>query len=170
MRLSMAYRNRKPRRSPLSEISASLVRRCRQLRDSAANSIRRALGPKTLGQRGEAAAARYLKRLGYIIIARSSHIRRGEIDLIAVDDRTIVFVEVKTRVSHDAGHPAEAVDRDKQHRLTRLAMVYLKRHHQLETPARYDVVAITWPKTQRRPTIEHFKNAFEPIGTGQMFY
>jgi putative endonuclease len=166
----MAESKRKPRRSSAKTLASSLVRRYREFRAVAAASLRRALAPKTLGQRGEAAAARYLKRLGYIIIARSSHIRRGEIDLIAVDGRTIVFVEVKTRVSHDAGHPAEAVDRDKQHRLTRLAMVYLKRHHLLETPARFDVIAITWPKAQRRPTIEHFKNAFEPIGTGQMFY
>ena len=131
---------------------------------------RRTFGPKTLGQRGEAAAARFLKRLGYKIIARGSHIRRGEIDLIAVDGRTIVFVEVKTRVSHDAGHPADAVDRNKQERLTRLAMVYLKRHHLLEHSSRFDVVAVTWPAGQRRPKIEHFQNAFEPVGRGQMFY
>jgi putative endonuclease len=166
----MAATKRKPRRSPLKELASSLARRYRKLRSATTESIRRALAPKTLGQRGEAAAARYLKRLGYIIVARSSHIRRGEIDLIAVDGRTVVFVEVKTRVSHDAGHPAEAVDRDKQHRLTRLAMVYLKRHHLLENPARFDVIAITWPTGQRRPKIEHFKNAFEPIGTGQMYY
>ena len=166
----MAGRKRKSRRSALDELTTSLLRRYRQFRDSTANYVRRALAPKTLGQLGEAAAARYLKRLGYVIVARGSHIRRGEIDLIAVDGRTLVFVEVKTRVSHDAGHPAEAVDREKQRRLTRLAMVYLKRHHLLENPARFDVIAITWPKTQRRPTIEHFKNAFEPVGEGQMFY
>jgi putative endonuclease len=166
----MAGRKRKTRRSALDELTTSLLRRYRQTRAAAADYVRRALAPKTLGQRGEAAAARYLKRLGYVIVARGSHIRRGEIDLIAVDGRTLVFVEVKTRVSHDAGHPAEAVDREKQRRLTRLAMVYLKRHHLLENPARFDVIAITWPKTQRRPTIEHFKNAFEPVGEGQMFY
>jgi putative endonuclease len=166
----MAGRKRKSRRSALDKLTTSLLRRFRQFNASTADYVRRALAPKTLGQRGEAAAARYLKRLGYVIVARGSHIRRGEIDLIAVDGRTVVFVEVKTRVSHDAGHPAEAVDREKQRRLTRLAMVYLKRHHLLENSARFDVIAITWPKNQRRPTIEHFKNAFEPIGEGQMFY
>jgi putative endonuclease len=166
----MARRKQKPRRSALGELSASILDGYRRFRGSAADYVRRALAPKTLGQRGEAAAARYLKRLGYVIVARGSHIRRGEIDLIAVDGRTLVFVEVKTRVSHDAGHPAEAVDREKQRRLTRLAMVYLKRHHLLENSARFDVIAITWPKNQRRPTIEHFKNAFEPVGEGQMFY
>src|SRR5205823_5268516 len=105
----MAGRKRKPHRSTLIRLSASILRRYRQVRASAADYVRRALAPKTLGQRGEAAAARYLKRSGYVIVGRGSHIRRGEIDLIAVDGRTVVFVEVKTRISHDAGHPAEAV-------------------------------------------------------------
>ena len=166
----MAAKKRKPRRSEWAKLAASIGRRYRQARAAAADSIRRALKPKTLGQRGEAAAERFLKRLGYVIIARGSHIRRGEIDLIAVDGRTVVFVEVKTRISHDAGHPAEAVDREKQRRLTRLAMVYLKRHHLLDNAARFDVIAVTWPAGRRQPVIEHFKNAFEPVGEGQMFY
>ena len=165
----MPRRARKPRRSPLSDRAASALRSVRALYAAATAALRRALRPKTLGQRGEAAAARYLKRRGYLIVGRGSHIRRGEIDLIAVDGRTLVFVEVKTRVSHDAGHPAEAVDREKQRRLTRLAMIYLKRHHLLDNAARFDVVAIIWPKGQRRPEIEHFRNAFEPVGEGQMF-
>ena len=166
----MAVKQRKPRRWECAKFTASLRQSYRKVRAAAADSIRRALKPKTLGQRGEAAAARFLKRLGYVIVARGSHIRRGEIDLIAVDGRTVVFVEVKTRISHDAGHPAEAVDREKQRRLTRLAMVYLKRHHLLDNAARFDVIAITWPAGRRRPIIEHFKNAFEPVGEGQMFY
>ena len=81
--------------------------------------------------------------------------------LIAVDGRTVVFVEVKTRSAHDAGHPAEAVDYDKQRRLTRAASAYRKRHDLLETAARFDVIAITWPAGKGQPVIEHFKNAFE---------
>ncbi|MBL9122288.1 MAG: YraN family protein [Planctomycetaceae bacterium] len=125
--------------------------------------------PRSLGQRGERAAARHLRRLGYRIIRRSQRTSAGEIDLIAVDGRTLVFVEVKTRASHDKGHPAEAVDRQKQARLTRLALGFLKRHGLLEHSARFDVVAVTWPVGERRPTIEHFQNAFEPHGPGQMF-
>lgn len=125
--------------------------------------------PKSLGRRGEMAAERHLKRLGYTIVRRSQRSSAGEIDLVAVDDRTVVFVEVKTRASHDKGHPAEAVDRRKQERLTRLALAFLKRHGLLEHSSRFDVVAVTWPDGTRRPTIEHFKNAFEPIGRGQMF-
>lgn len=124
---------------------------------------------RTLGQRGEAAAARFLRRLGYVIVARSQRDVLGEIDLVAVDGRTIVFVEVKTRRSTDAGHPAEAVDAQKQRRLTRLATGFLKRHQLLEHRARFDVVAVLWPAGRRRPRIEHFPAAFEAAGSGQMF-
>jgi putative endonuclease len=122
-----------------------------------------------LGARGEAEAARFLKRLGYIIVGRGERDRIGELDLVAVDNRTVVFVEVKTRRSHDAGHPAEAVDLDKQRRLTHVALSYLRRHDLLENSARFDVVAVTWPEDQKKPTIEHYRNAFEPVGDGQMF-
>ena len=125
--------------------------------------------PLTLGQRGEKLALRYLRRKGYVIIAYSQRMRLGEIDLIAVDGKTLVFVEVKTRQSHDKGHPVEAITPHKQEKLTKLALVYLKRHDLLETPARFDVVAITWPADGSKPTIEHFINAFEPTGDGQMY-
>lgn len=117
--------------------------------------------PLTLGQSGERAAARFLKKQGYTIIACGHRDHFGEIDIIAVDGRTVVFVEVKTRSAHDSGHPAEAVDHDKQRRLTRAASAYRKRHDLLETAARFDVIAITWPDGKGQPVIEHFKNAFE---------
>jgi putative endonuclease len=118
---------------------------------------------KTLGQRGEEAAARYLRSRPrrYKILARSHRFGLGELDLVAADGRTIVFVEVKTRESAEAGHPSEAVDRRKQRKLTQMATSFLKRHGLLEYPARFDVVAVTWPFNQRRPTIEHIPNAFE---------
>jgi putative endonuclease len=124
---------------------------------------------KTLGQRGEAAAARYLRRRGYKVLARGDRFGPGELDLVMLDRRTIVFVEVKTRESADAGHPAEAVDDAKQRRLTRLAVTFLKRHRLLEYPARFDVIAVTWPAGKRRPTIEHFKNAFDAVGKWEMY-
>src|SRR6185436_18816225 len=123
--------------------------------------LQKLFAAKPLGRRGADAAARYLVRLGYTIVARGHRDNIGEIDLVAVDARTVVFVEVKTRTSHDAGHPADAVDDAKQRRLTRLALSYMKRHDLLECPARFDVVAVTWPAGQGRPQIEHFKSAFE---------
>ncbi len=131
--------------------------------------IRQRRMPQPLGRRGEAAAARFLQRRGFVIVARSERDMLGEMDLIAVDQRTVVFVEVKTRKSHQAGHPAEAVGDAKQRRLTRLALGYLKRHDLLEQRARFDVVAVTWPDGQKQPTIEHFRNAFTPVGRHQMF-
>ena len=125
--------------------------------------------PKTLGQRGEAVAARHLKRRGYKIVARSDRAARGELDLVAVDGRTIVFVEVKTRQSHETGHPEDAVGTDKQRRISRLALAYLKRHDLLGYPTRFDVVAVTWPANARRPRIEHFLAAFEAVGGPGMF-
>jgi putative endonuclease len=125
--------------------------------------------PCSLGQRGEVEAARYLRRLGYKIVARGSRSPLGELDLVAVDGQTVVFVEVKTRESSSGGHPAEAVNADKQQRLTRLGLSFLKHHGLLDYPARFDVVAITWPADARRPTIEHIANAFPATGLKGMF-
>lgn len=126
--------------------------------------------PEPLGARGETVAARYLRRHGYKIVARGQRDNLGELDLIAVDGRTVVFVEVKTRGSDDKGHPSDAVDDDKQRRLTRLALAYLRRHHLLETAARFDVMAIIWPEGHKRPSsIQHIRNAFEAVGQGQLF-
>jgi putative endonuclease len=133
------------------------------------NLWRRLFPSATLGQRGEALAAKYLRRLGYKIVARGNRGALGEIDLVAVDGRTVVFVEVKTRRSQDAGHPADAVDYDKQRRLTRLAVGYLRRHNLLEYPARFDVIAITWPAGRGKPTIEHIRQAFNAVGYDGMF-
>ena len=90
------------------------------------------LPKKPLGRRGEDAAARFLKRLGYRILARGLDSRLGELDIIAVDGRTIVFVEVKTRTTTDAGHPVDAIDATKQRRMTQAALAYLKSHGLLE--------------------------------------
>ena len=136
----------------------------RRLLAALSDRLGRLLPAKSLGRRGEEAAARYLRRLGYRVVAHSDRSKPGEIDLVAIDGRTVVFVEVKTRQSGEAGHPSEAVDEIKQQKLTRLALAYLKRHGLLESPARFDVVAVTWPEDRRRPLIEHFKNAFEATG------
>lgn len=122
-----------------------------------------------LGDRGERLAVRFLRRQGFRILHRQYAGKSGEIDLVARDGETIVFVEVKTRKSDAAGHPAEAVTPAKQKQLTKLALAYLKRYNLLEHPARFDVVAILWPDDGGRPEITHYRNAFEAVGTGQMF-
>jgi putative endonuclease len=126
----------------------------------------RKLFPKlTLGQRGERAAVKYLRRRGYKILATGDRLKhRDELDIVAADGRTVVFIEVKTRSSDRYGHPSEAVDAAKQRRLTKLAVTFLKRHRLLEYPARFDVIAVIWPENARRPQIEHIPNAFEAVG------
>jgi len=125
--------------------------------------------PRSLGQRGEDAAARFLRRLGYKIVARQSRLRIGELDIVAVDGRTVVFVEVRTRTDQQHGHPAETVDREKQRRLTRMALAYLKGHGLLNHAARFDVVAVTWAADAKQPQIEHFRDAFPAVGFDGMF-
>jgi len=115
----------------------------------------------SLGRQGEDWAARYLERLGYRILHRGHRLRAGELDLVALDGKVIVFVEVKTRRSADHGSPAEAVDRRKQARLTRAALAYLKCNGLLERPARFDVVSIVWSAEAREPEVRHYRAAFD---------
>ncbi len=124
----------------------------------------------SVGDRGEQLAADYLRRQGLKILYRSYRSPLGEIDIIAVDrtsrhGKMMVFVEVKTWSSPVQGGPADAVDDRKQERLTRLALEFLKRHHLLETPARFDVVQVILEPLQ----IRHFPNAFEATGKYQWF-
>lgn len=123
----------------------------------------------TLGQMGERQAARYLRRQGYTILAAQRRTRYGEIDLIVVDGKTVVFVEVKTR-RKDAGiHPADSIDHLRRRRMTRAANAYLKAHGLLECPARFDVVEVVWPEDAKYPEVRHHPNAFPAEGRGQFF-
>jgi putative endonuclease len=128
------------------------------------------LRPLSLGELGERHAARFLRRrCKYRIVATRRRMRYGEIDVIAVDGKTIVFVEVKTRRSKVGPRPALAVDHHRQMRMTRAANAFLKSHGLLEYPARFDIVEIVWPATERRPQIQHHRNAFPAVGSGQFF-
>ena len=124
-----------------------------------------------IGLRGEQIAARMLRQKGLIILAHSESDRAGEIDLIALDKktRTIIFVEVKTLQTTKPGHPAERVDDEKQGRITRAALRYLKRKKMIGVRCRFDVVAIWWPDEHATPEkVEHYEHAFEAIGDFQM--
>ena len=115
---------------------------------------------RLLGNRGERLAAKFLKHHGMKILARQVRNRYGEIDLIALDGETVVFVEVKSRSTHRAGHPAEAVTTGKQRQLTKTALAWLKHHRFMDRRCRFDVVAVTL-RTKDDPVIEHYVNAFE---------
>lgn len=125
--------------------------------------------PLSLGERGERAAARFLRRLGWHVVATRRRHRYGEIDIIAVGGQTIVFVEVKSRRSEQFGRPAEAIDAIRQARLTRAALAFLKGHGLLEYASRFDVIEVIWPEHARRPTFRHIRNAFPAVGHRQFF-
>jgi putative endonuclease len=113
---------------------------------------------RLLGERGEREAARWLRRQGFRILVRGYRTPRGEIDLIAREGDTVVFIEVKTRRE---GEPAEAVTPEKQRRVSLAALHFLKRHRLLDERSRFDVVALVWPHASRTPAIEHIRNAFD---------
>jgi putative endonuclease len=111
-----------------------------------------------LGKTGEDLACAELERRGYAIVARRYRQRGGEIDVVARDGPTLVFVEVKARETHDFGEAAEAVTAFKQRRIVQLALDYMTRHHVSNCPCRFDVVAIHFEV--EGPAIEVFQNAF----------
>ena len=121
------------------------------------------------GNRSERAAAKFLKRQGYRIVTRNYSCPLGELDLIALDGQTVVFVEVRSTEGRDAEKTAASVDPEKQQRLTRLALHFLQQKRLLNYPARFDVLIITWPADQREPAIEHHRQAFEATGKFQFY-
>ncbi|MBL8816192.1 MAG: YraN family protein [Planctomyces sp.] len=122
-----------------------------------------------LGNRGEAASAEFLESLGYRIIARQFRTIHGEVDLIALDGVTVVFIEVKTRSSQHKGQPFEAVNAVKQRKLTLAALVWLTQNRRLNQSVRFDVLSLIWTEGAAKPEIQHFRNAFEAVGFQQMY-
>jgi putative endonuclease len=111
------------------------------------------------GKAGEDLACEELSRRGYEILARRYRRRGGELDIIARDGATMVFVEVKTREGRAFGDGGEAITPIKRQRMARLALDYLTRHRMTGCPCRFDVVAIRLE--EGAPAIEVFQNAFD---------
>lgn len=111
-----------------------------------------------LAQKGEDLAEDFLKRNKYKIISRNYRNRYGEIDIIARQKDTLCFIEVKTRSTEQFGSPQEAVDTHKQHKLSQVALQYLKENCLLDRPARFDTLAIYVQDKQIK--IELIKDAF----------
>jgi putative endonuclease len=112
-----------------------------------------------LGKTGEDLACRELERRGYAIVTRRYRRRDGELDIIARDGPTLVFVEVKARDGHAFGDAAEAVTALKRRRMARLALDYVARYRLSNCPCRFDVVSIHF--AEGAAVIEVFQNAFE---------
>lgn len=111
------------------------------------------------GAEGEALAVRYLQKLGFYIIQRNYRTRIGEIDVIAREGETLVFVEVKTRTGLNFGPPQAAVDYRKRSKITRVALVYLSAKKETSASCRFDVVAVQ--KQGNDFQFELIRNAFE---------
>lgn len=114
---------------------------------------------KRTGKKGEELAAAYLAEIGYRIIERNYRCVFGEIDIVAWEGETLVFAEVKSRRTEAYGAPQLAVGREKQNKISRIALNYLSEKHLRHYPARFDVVAVKlFPAGTR---IELIRDAFE---------
>jgi putative endonuclease len=111
-----------------------------------------------LGRRGEALAARELRRRGYVILERRWRCRIGEIDIVAREGGVLVVVEVKARSRSDYGPAIDAVDRDKRRKLEKLARAYLQATKLSDVSVRFDLVGVTFSAGER-PRVEVFPDA-----------
>lgn len=113
-----------------------------------------------VGNRGEELAAAFLERNGLKVIERNFHCKGGEIDIVAKDGSTLVFVEVKSRKTLSFGVPQLAVTPFKQRQISKAALTWLAKNRQHDKPARFDVIAILLDGSYHH-RIEHIKNAFD---------
>ncbi len=111
------------------------------------------------GNEYEDYAIKYLENKGYFIIERNFHVRQAEIDIIARDKATIVFVEVKYRAGSSSGHPLEAVTIAKQKKISKAALFYMNKNKISpdNTSIRFDVIGILGDE------LTHVENAFDFI-------
>jgi putative endonuclease len=113
-----------------------------------------------LGRRAEALAERHLEGRGLTILDRRFRAGRGELDLVALDGETVVFVEVRGRRPGEAGSPEESLTPAKQARIASAARVWLAARGESEPFCRFDLVAVDW--TEGGPEIRHLEDAFRP--------
>ena len=116
---------------------------------------------QTVGKAGEDIARSYLLRKGYQVVAANARTPLGEIDLVARDKNTVVFVEVKTRRSSSLGPPTLSVTWVKRRSIIRNALCYLKFYGLLRTVWRIDVISVKLDASWKTEHIEHFISAVE---------
>jgi putative endonuclease len=116
------------------------------------------MSSKLVGEKGEEIAVKYLKKKGYKIVERNYQSRIGEIDIIALDKNTLVFIEVKSRYSQRYGDPIEAVDNRKKEQISKMAKMYLNRKRLWHLNCRFDVVSIVFK--ENKPIVKILKDAF----------
>jgi len=119
------------------------------------------LSKKSTGKAAEDAAARHLKANGYKILERNYSTPLGEIDIIAIDGSVLCFVEVRSHVSPEFGEALEALTRDKQRRVARMASAYMKAKRLEDLEIRFDFAAVEMPG-ELPVNVDLIKNAFWP--------
>ena len=117
-------------------------------------------GNSSLGELGETIATTFLKGQGFSIVERNFTCVCGELDIVARDGRSIVFIEVKCRKNRNFGPPQLAVTPFKQRQISKAALVWLSKRRLYDAEARFDVVAIVLHEHDL-PEIEHIRNAFD---------
>ena len=122
-----------------------------------------------MGKWGERLAARHLRGKGYRILGRRVRMgRRDELDIVARDGDSLVFVEVKARSSETYGRPVASVDREKRQALSRAAVAYLQKLKFPPLYFRFDVVEVVGECGAAQPSINHIENAFTLDGRYQL--
>jgi len=111
-----------------------------------------------LGKAGEKAALRFLKNKNFRIVEKGFRFHKGEIDIIAYDQKTLVFFEVKTRRSHKFGFPEDALTPSKQNQLRKVALGYCTLHKIQDVECRFDVLSLTYD--EKGYSVSHIENAF----------
>ncbi|HSQ57081.1 MAG TPA: YraN family protein [Gemmata sp.] len=128
---------------------------------------------KWFGNRSERAAARFLRLLGYRVLAANVADRSGELDILALDGETLVVVEVRSTASERTGaleETAASVDGRKQRKITEATLRFLSARRLLgKIAVRFDILVLSWPANAREPVVRHIPHAFQATGQFQMF-
>jgi putative endonuclease len=120
------------------------------------------------GNRSERAAERFLRGQGFRVLKRNYSCPGGELDLVALEGRCLVFVEVRSTAAEDVSGPAISIDRHKQRRIAHAALHFLRRHGLRDQSCRFDALLLSWPADAQEPRIVHHRGAFESTSAFQM--
>jgi len=143
-----------------SQWSSDPLERCRWIKFSATRQSRSEKPKDQLARAGEDAASRYLASQGYSILHRNIRFPEGELDFIAKSEKTLVFIEVKTRETEQFGSPYLSVSAGKQRRQAAMANRFISLCRLWNVPVQFDIVSVILLPGQP-PKIEHIENAFQ---------
>jgi putative endonuclease len=142
-----------------SQCSTNPLDQCRWIRFASALKNVSDNPKDQLARAGEEEAVLLLREKGYIILQQNIRMPEGELDIVARNDSTLVFLEVKTRRKQKYSKPSETVNAAKQQRQIKIAQQFLSLCHLTNIPIRFDIISVVW-SCDAPPTIQHVENAF----------